>query len=78
MCGHCPAFKKLVDKFREARASIYDTNVCVWIKHKPKYSKLSRAEGEVLNNRASVLIVWIWLSEGVLGHEPGSYPDPLL
>jgi len=45
MCGHCPAFKKLVDKFREARASIYDTNVCVWIKHKPKYSKLSQAEG---------------------------------
>ena len=33
---------------------------------------------EVLSNRASVLTVWIWLSEGVLGHEPGSYPDPLL
>lgn len=25
-------------------------------------------QDEVLNNRASVLIVWIWLSEGVLGH----------
>lgn len=34
-----------MDKCRGPRASICDTNVCVWIRHKPKYSKLSQAEG---------------------------------
>lgn len=71
----------MLEWLRELREPVYLLDYGFITKNYKGYESTSRqrdTQDEVLNNRASVLIVWVWLSEGVLGHEPGSYPDPLL